>query len=185
MIALQKVLPFRALPPWKSPLPMIGPFLRIPLLQRVLPSRKIRAMFSGAPTPNKPFPTLQFSSLATPTRNQEGLRLPPKSLPKATSKSAPIKQSQKGPVPSSLPIDDFLSTPRALDSVPHVGKKIIVSHVTPTVDPDLEDLCDHDVSDDEKSGRTPAKDASDRSQPPPLRSDTDTRKFQTLPIIPV
>ncbi|KAL0238429.1 hypothetical protein GEMRC1_012902 [Eukaryota sp. GEM-RC1] len=136
---------------------------------------RIRAMFSGAPTTNKPFPTLPLSSSATICRNQEGL---------TTSKSAPNKKSQKGPVPSSLPIVDASLTPRAQDPVPH-GDTTIVSHVTPTTDPDLEDLCDYDKSDDEESGKTPARGPYNHSQPPPLRSDTDTRGFQPHPIIPV
>ncbi|KAL0248145.1 hypothetical protein GEMRC1_003381 [Eukaryota sp. GEM-RC1] len=155
---------------------------------------RIRAMFSGAPTPNKPFPTLQLSSFATPTSRQEGFKfaaerdlgLPPsKPLPKATSKSAPIKKSQKGSVPSSLPIVDASSTPRAQDSVPHVGETPIVSHVNPAADPDLEDLCDFDVADDEESGQTPAKGPSDHPQPPPSRPVRDKRGFQPQPIIPV
>ncbi|KAL0239932.1 hypothetical protein GEMRC1_010040 [Eukaryota sp. GEM-RC1] len=137
---------------------------------------RIRAMFSGAPTPNKPFPTLQFSSFATPTSQLEGFKFaserdlglhPSKPLPKATSKI------------------DASSTPRAQDTVPHVGETPIVSHVTPTADPDLEDLCEYDESDDEESGQTPAKGPSNPSQPPPSRPVTDTRGFQPHPIIPV
>ncbi|KAL0246460.1 hypothetical protein GEMRC1_007672 [Eukaryota sp. GEM-RC1] len=157
------------------------------------PFERIRAMFSGAPTPNKPFPT-SFSSSATPTSQLGGFKFaserdlglhPSKPLPKAISKSAPIKKSQKGPVPSSLPIVDASSTPRAQDTVPHVGETPIASHVTPTADPDLEDLCEYDESDDEESGQTPAKGPSNPSQPPPSRPVTDTRGFQPHPIIPV
>ncbi|KAL0251086.1 hypothetical protein GEMRC1_000300 [Eukaryota sp. GEM-RC1] len=144
---------------------------------------RIRAIF---------FPSLQLSSSATPMSQSGGFKfaperdsgLPPlKSLPKATFKSVPLKKSQKGSVPSSLPIVDASSTPRAQDSVPHVGVKSIVSHITPTVDPDLVDLCVYDVSDDEESGRTPTRGSSDHSQPPPSRPDT--RGFQPHPIIPV
>ncbi|KAL0244856.1 hypothetical protein GEMRC1_008938 [Eukaryota sp. GEM-RC1] len=153
---------------------------------------RIRAMFSGVHTSNKPFTSLQLSSSATPMSPSGGFKfaperdsgLPPrKSLPKATFKSAPLKKSQKGSVPSSLPTVDASSTPRAQDSVPHVGVKSIVSYITPTVDPDLVDLCDYDVSDDEESGRTPTRGSSDHSQPPPSRPDT--RGFQPHPIIPV
>ncbi|KAL0243031.1 hypothetical protein GEMRC1_005594 [Eukaryota sp. GEM-RC1] len=144
---------------------------------------RIRAMFSGAPTPNKPFPTLQLSSVATPTSQQEGFNLCQKPLPKVP----PLKKSQKGSVPSSLPIVDAPSTPRAQDSIPHphVGETPIVSHVNPTADPDLVDLCDYDVTDDEESGQTPAKGPTDHAQPPPLRPVMDKRGFQPHPIIPV
>ncbi|KAL0235724.1 hypothetical protein GEMRC1_002306 [Eukaryota sp. GEM-RC1] len=100
-------------------------------------------------------------------------------------KVPPIKKSQKGFVPSSLPIVDVSSTPRAQDSVPHVGETPIVSHVTPTADPDLEDLCDYDESDDKESGQTPVRCPFNHSQPPTSRPVTDTRGFQPHPIIPV